>query len=35
MNNRNTKYFNIFYSDLDTNIIDQIIMEVDGRYKSV
>ena len=35
MNNRSTKYFNIFYSDIDINIIDRVIMEVDGMYESV
>ena len=35
MNNRNTKYFHIFYSDIDSSIIDQIIIEVDGMYERV
>ena len=35
MNNRSTGYFNFFYSDIDTNIIEQIITEVDGMYEKV
>lgn len=35
MNNRDTKYFHVFYSDIDSNIIDQIISEVDEMYERV
>ena len=35
MDNRDTKYFHVFYSDIDSNIIDQIISEVDEIYERV
>ena len=35
MNNKNTKYFQIFYADIDTDIIDHIISEVDGMYERI